>query len=325
MKRVLLYVVLITVVAGGAAIWLTVGKQPDSHNHAEGNHHSSVDITKLPLGDNKYTTDGPKKGYVYACQSNFNGGGAFAIGPWINNGAGTWDLSAKASVDGNIAWPNASWSVNNSGQTRSFSGNGLPISHNTGVFPISSADDAYQYDRNPNSIKTQSLGFSVPTNPTALGTPECVGGEVGILLTGVPIYNAFDAGGRDAVARELQDSCDGHPQAGGQYHYHGYSDCLEDNAGENAHSELLGYAFDGYGIYGLKGEDGIELSSNDLDECHGHSHKITWDGKDIEMYHYHLTLDFPYSVSCFRAKKQVTKPLSSDGEPVGIPEAPLPR
>ncbi|MBI5052160.1 MAG: hypothetical protein HZB52_02705, partial [Chloroflexi bacterium] len=36
------------------------------------------------------------------------------------------------------------------------------------------------------------------------------------------------------------------------------------------------------------------------DVCHGHTHEIEWDGKTVEMYHYHATAEFPYTVSCFR-------------------------
>ncbi|MFN8426725.1 MAG: hypothetical protein U0X87_10785 [Anaerolineales bacterium] len=36
----------------------------------------------------------------------------------------------------------------------------------------------------------------------------------------------------------------------------------------------MGYAFDGFGIFGYYGEDGSELTNADLDECHGHTHVI---------------------------------------------------
>ncbi len=275
----------------------TSGESVASVSHAP-------DHTKLPLGDNKYSTSA-KKGYVYSCQTSFNGGGAFTQGPWINASTKTWDLSKKATVDGNTSWPGAIWKATGSGATRSISSKDVPLGHGTGTFPISSKDDAYSYDRNPNSIKEQIISFTVPLTPAVLSSPQCVGGEVGIATTGVLIFNAFDAGGRDAVAMEVQDNCEGHPQAGSYYHYHGYSDCFKDTSKNGEHSALLGYAFDGFGMYGIKGEDGKELSTNDLDECHGHTHKITWDSKETSMYHYHFTHDFPYTVSCFRGTPSV--------------------
>lgn len=289
----------------------------------------SPDKTKLPLGDNKYVSTGPKQGYVYSCQTSFNGGGAFRQGPWINTSAQTWDLTQKISVDGNVSWPQATWTAGVGAQTRTLTSKDLPKGHPTGTFPVSMHDDAYSYDRNPNSIKEQGVNLSIPLNPTVQAKPSCIGGEVGIATTGVLIFNAFDAGGRDAVATEIQDNCEGHPQEGGYYHYHGYSECFADGSGQDEHSGLLGYAFDGFGIYGLRGEDGKELSSADLDECHGHTHAIIWDGKQTTMYHYHFTHDFPYTVSCFRGTasvKAVSHSGSSQTTPTGTsgPSAPTP-
>lgn len=281
--------------------------------HSEADHtYSDIDLTKLPLGDDKYTTS-PKKGYVYSCQTSFNGGGAFTQGPWINTDNDTWDLTEKVEVDGSVEWPQATWSSEVDSNYRTIASKDLPTNHTTGTFPVSEEDDAYKYDRNPNSISSQTISFQVPKDPVLLLSPKCIGGEVGIATTGVLIFNAFDAAGRDAVATEVQDSCEGHPQAGSYYHYHGYSSCFIDKSDEGEHSELLGYAFDGFGIFGLKGEEGAHLSSDDLDECHGHTHKITWDGEEKEMYHYHMTYDFPYTVSCFRGDSSVEAQSSGEG------------
>ena len=57
---------------------------------------------------------------------------------------------------------------------------------------------------------------------------------------------------------------------------------------------------DGFGIFGMYGETGEILKNSDLDECHGHSHEIEWDGEKVPMYHYHSTAEFPYTVGCFR-------------------------
>jgi hypothetical protein len=62
----------------------------------------------------------------------------------------------------------------------------------------------------------------------------------------------------------------------------------------------MGYARDGFGIYGVRGESGKLLANADLDECHGHSHVIDWDGQMVTMYHYHATYDFPYTAGCMR-------------------------
>ncbi|HTK03987.1 MAG TPA: YHYH protein [Candidatus Eisenbacteria bacterium] len=259
-----------------------------------------VDPTKLPLGDQKHSAT-PTKGSIYSCQTNFGGGGAFADGPWIQGS--TWDMTGKVTVSGSVVWPNAAFAMTASGSNRVFTSNGFPVNHPTGVYPIASSDDAYQYDRNPNSIQTQSLSITLPLLPSLAASPSCVGGEVGIAVTGIPIFNGFDAGGRDAAAHEIQDGCGGHPQVSGLYHYHGGSGCVA-----TGDSELFGFAFDGFGIFSNL-EDGKSLTNADLDDCHGHVHEVAWNGGRRNMYHYHLTKEFPYTVGCFRGTKYVNGPL----------------
>lgn len=251
----------------------------------------------VPLGDNKYTTSGPKKGYIYLCNiPNTGGGGAENSGSWL--GTTTWNPSEKPSVQGSVTWSNASFSNTVSGNMRTLSGNGLPVNTITGNFPISSSDPAYQYDRNPNSIKTQTLSLQLPASPSYSATPNCMGMEVGVMLNGVPLFNGFDAEMRDAPAHEIQDSCDGHPESTGEYHYHSLSRCIKDTSVQT----VIGFALDGFPITGPTVSSGKYLTTNDLDECHGITSQITLDGKQVTLYHYVMTEDFPYSVSCFRGK-----------------------
>ena len=251
----------------------------------------------LPVGDGRYQTSGPKVGYVYACASyasSLTGGGAFARGPWFTNNNTEYNVSQKISVQGSVSGqPSFTKSV--SGGTRTIRTNDLP-SHPTGTFPIASSDPAYQYDRNPNRISAQSFTFDLPAAPT-YGPAQCMGGQVGVMLDGVVLYNAFDAGGRDAGAWEIQDSCDGHPQPSGAYHYHTFSSCITDRSVY----DVIGFALDGTPITGPQLGAGNVLTTSDLDVCHGISGRITLDGKSVTTYHYVMTEDFPYSVSCFRA------------------------
>jgi hypothetical protein len=242
--------------------------------------------------------------------TQFNGGGATGTGVWMN-GDGAWDATKKSVVDGSVTWPH-SFTVTLQGDQRVMTGNDLP-DHPTGNYPVSSSDDAYAVDRNPNSIREQSITLTIPANPTAAAQPNCVGGEVGIMLSGVVIFSAFDAEGRDAVAHEVQDECDGHPQMSGFYHYHSLSDCIEDTS-TSGHSALMGYAFDGFGIFGYYGEDGAEVTNEDLDVCHGHTHVVEWDGQMVEMYHYHATHEFPYVVGCFHGTPAVRALSAGEGQ-----------
>jgi hypothetical protein len=78
--------------------------------------------------------------------------------------------------------------------------------------------------------------------------------------------------------------------------------CQKDEG--KSHSLLLGYAFDGFGIFGKRGEAGKLLKNSDLDACHGHSHVIDWDGKKVVMYHYHATWEYPCTLACFKGTPQ---------------------
>ncbi len=232
------------------------------------------DLTALPLGNQKFS-DSPRRGYVYLCNEPM-GGPAVAGGPWIDEEAGTWNAEEKPEVPGMVDWP-GEFEIGEGGEVRGISGNDLP-DHPTGEFPIPTDSEAYEYDRNPNEISAQEVALELPLNPIEQNEPQCMGGEAGILLTGVALFNGFDANGADAVAHEIQDSCGGHPQMTGVYHYHAQSSCSTDNQPGQEHSPLIGYALDGFGIYGHHGERGEVLANADLDECHGHTHEIEWNG-----------------------------------------------
>ncbi|HET7767362.1 MAG TPA: YHYH protein [Chloroflexota bacterium] len=251
----------------------------------------------------------PQAGAIFACPAPLNGGGAFATGPWLRPD-GTFDLTAKPTVDGAVQWTGR-FTITLDGATRAFAGNGLPF-HPTGVFPIARTDDAYAFDRNPNSIRAIPVTRVVPAQPALAEAPACLPmGPIGILRTGAVLFNALDAAGRDAVAHEIQDACFGHPGPMGSYHYHSLTPCLADarvHETPETHSPLVGYALDGFGIFGPRGEGGALLQTSDLDECHGHTHAVEWDGKRLSLYHYHATWSYPYTLGCFRGA--VTPPAS---------------
>jgi YHYH protein len=266
---------------------------------------SSTNPESLPVGDGRVATSGPQRGYVYSCGGAGGpaggppgGGGAQAEGPWIHGG--TFDLNAKATVNGSVHWPNAKLSEKTGAKRRTFAGNGLPRGDTTGEFPIKPSDDAYRYDRNPNSIRSQSVRYSLPTNPKAASKPSCLPmGQIGIAKNGVAIFDALDAGDRDAVAHEVQDSCGGHPQQSGVYHYHDIPSCLTRGESKHRASGLVGYALDGYPIFGPRGHGGKLLTDEDLDACHGQLSSVVYEGRRQRIYHYSATLEYPYTLGCF--------------------------
>jgi hypothetical protein len=263
-----------------------------------------IDLTRLPVGDGQVSEE-PMTGMVWACPQRGGRagfiGGAHQQGPWFN-GDGTFDFTAKVTVDGEVEWSSELMIITD-GDNRLIVGNSLP-DHPTGSYPIISTDDAYQYDRNPNRIAAQEIVLELTTDPALAESASCLGmGPIAISLSGAVIFNALDAENRDAVAWETQDSCQGHPEITGQYHYHNLSSCLTDSLEaepEGEHSALMGYALDGFGLYGHHGESGVVLTNADLDECHGHTHGIEWEGEPVEMYHYHATYEYPYTIGCFR-------------------------
>jgi len=174
----------------------------------------------------------------------------------------------------------------------------VPVHDMTGTFPIATGDPAYQYDPNPNSITPQPVTIDANVDPAAAPAPSCLnGGPIGILTDGVFLFDALDAVRRDAGAHEALDRCGGHPAPGGVYHHHYVPTCIL--AGATGSSTLVGYALDDFGIYAERDPAGNLLTDADLDECHGRTSSVLWDGHETTMYHYVVTAEFPYTLGCY--------------------------
>jgi YHYH protein len=265
---------------------------------------SSVSAQALPVGDGK-VTGYPAVGNIYACTTAFRGGGAQHTGPWVHGD--TWEPTVKPHVAGTVFWPDAAFTLTLTTSGQVFEGNGLPVGQPTGTFPIATTDPAYEYDTNPNSIAAQALAFAIPVDPQVAAEPGCLPmGMIGFTVTGVALYNALDDAGRDAAAHEIQDLCDGHPQARSQYHYHSGSPCIP---GAET-SELVGWSLDGFPILGMKAAGGAWLADSDLDACHGRAESLTIDERTY-CYAYHLTREYPYTLGCFKGQ-----PLASTLEDI---------
>lgn len=258
-----------------------------------------VDPTAIALGDGK-VSQAPAVGMLYSCRTSFGGRGAPHGGPWINESDGTWDSTAKVRVQGSHTWPDAEYHETVDASTRVITSADLPTRQITGTFPIDPTDPAYQYDRNPNAIEPKTVTLRLPANPTVAALPACLPmGPIGILMNGVYLYNALDAAGADAAAHETQDACDGHPDGTEHYHYHNIPSCLL-TATDAAGSTLVGYALDGFAIYVERDDSGNLPTNADLDACHGRVSTVLFNGEPTTIYHYSATLEFPYTVGCFR-------------------------
>lgn len=161
--------------------------------------------------------------------------------------------------------------------------------HPTAIFPNNS---------NPNRILVQKFKFKLPLRPQmAESITRLPMGPVGVALNGVVFFNPFEAGGINAIEGYSEvwlDSCCGHPQQHGVYHYHKYPSCVKSPFRDDGkqHSPVIGFAFDGFPLYGPYESDGTMArdlkGESALDVCNGHR-----DGK--RGYHYHVTPGrFPY-------------------------------
>jgi hypothetical protein len=118
---------------------------------------------------------------------------------------------------------------------------------------------------NPNLPANQNFCFRITRNPaanggTAVNTPM---GHIGVLRNGVSLFNPKDGfsynnlgvWNRNALLFEgiSFDACLGHPAPNGEYHHHVSPDCLYDYMNDEQHGDLIGYAFDGFPIYGAYG------------------------------------------------------------------------
>jgi hypothetical protein len=111
-------------------------------------------------------------------------------------------------------------------------------------------------------------------------------GPIGIAINGVVFFNPFDAQSTDAT--DLMDRCCGHPAPDGQYHYHKYPICVNSPWADEGkeHSPLIGFAFDGYPVYGpyvakdlmakdAPGDQGLNDFNGHTDADRGFHYQVT--------------------------------------------------
>lgn len=263
----------------------------------------SLSESALPLGSGRISSSA-KQGYEFRCQAP-GGGQPFTTPPWIDTTAKTWSATAKVAVAGNVHW-HQHFTAHHSGSLEVLTGNGLPA--RSGVFPVAASDPAHAYNPDPTAISSHAINLSLPYSPTAAASPRCESGIVGIADNGIPILDGFDEDGNDAAAAEVQDVCHGHPNPNDGYHYHSLSPCLLSGKDLSQHKTVqVGWALDGFGIY-VEYSGGTLLTDADLDGCHGRTSVVPWHGKATSIYHYDMTLEFPYVVGCFQSS-----PVSPQG------------
>jgi hypothetical protein len=132
-------------------------------------------------------------------------------------------------------------------------------------------------------IKSQSYDIELPTTPTWSKTTTVAGlGPIGYAIDGAAIFNPYEGDGSTVAlasnftlhvgseSASFLDSCYGHPNPSGIYHYHGMPTCITSHI-DTSHgpSHILGFALDGYPIYGDRAMDGNVVPLSKLDACNG--------------------------------------------------------
>jgi len=218
-------------------------------------------------------------------------------------------------------------------------------------------------------LRDQNYSFTLPTTPEYSSTTTTNLGAIGVMLDGAVLYNPYEANKETVATHDnfsatangttasFLDSCDGHPGPGGQYHYHGLPDCLVQYATTGGNTQttsvtsfsgsttapaaetnaaarrpvLLGFAFDGFGIYDNVAMDGKTIGVSSLDSCNGTFSPVP--GYPHGVYHYVLenVKTDRSSLGCYHgvvstayvhALKDSINAAAGNGPPSGLPTGP---
>lgn len=183
--------------------------------------------------------------------------------------------------------------------------------------------------KTPNPLRAQDFTWRVPLQPVVAATATSIENRLGTLgfsVTGLPIYGPTEGAMPAAEAfgdpnyNGILDSCKGHTGPQAEYHLHAVE---HSSACGFTPSPIVGYALDGFPIYGPNGcldaacaqvvtfKSGYVRTGDPktyswkaytyqpstdplvLDACNG---RIGPDG----TYRYYATATFPYTFGCFR-------------------------
>ena len=185
--------------------------------------------------------------------------------------------------------------------------------------------------------KAQTYNFTIPTTPkySAKVTNTSLG-SIGVMISGAVLYNPFEGDGKtvamasnftitdaNGITASFVDKCAGHPTPGqGAYHYHGLPNCVTAKVDKVAKpSHIIGFALDGFPIYGDRDSKGKLVTAKNLDECNGINSATPEFPKGI--YHYVLlaTADVHSSIACFHGEVdasqiQAMPPMGGGGMPM---------
>lgn len=170
-------------------------------------------------------------------------------------------------------------------------------------------------------IPVPAEGYAAPIKliPNKANALTTIDAAVGVAVNGVPIYD-YSAQGEldvseydakhDTLALGQLDNCGGHSGRGDDYHYHVSPTCMIDTMKNQASDVIIGWAYDGYPLYGNKNPDGSDIKQGELDVCNGQA-------DETFGYRYQTSVTAPYIIQCLVGEVDTSKlprvaPLSGD-------------
>ncbi|SFD27307.1 YHYH protein [Pseudoalteromonas denitrificans] len=151
-------------------------------------------------------------------------------------------------------------------------------------------------------IPVPAVNYSAPIklSPVIASSKTTIDAALGVAINGVPIYDYSSQGeldiynydaNSDTVKLGQLDNCGGHAGRGDDYHYHASPDCMLDAMTNKSADAIIGWAYDGYPLYGHTNPDGSQINLGDLDVCNGQN--------DNDFgYRYHTSEQAPYIFQC---------------------------
>jgi hypothetical protein len=221
-----------------------------------------------------------------------------------------------------VSFGDGSWTFRSDGRP---SGNFVATNYAVPSNPLEVSAEGATIHSSASVLTDQNYDYTLPATPRYSATTTVTNqGPIGFLLDGAAIYNPYEANHStvatsdnfvasvDGVTASFLDDCDGHPGPGGQYHYHGLPECLVAYATTGSRQQvssvtsiagattpgvrevntaakkpvILGFAFDGYGIYDNIAMNGSIIPVSALDKCNGIFSAVP--GYPQGVYHYVL-------------------------------------
>ncbi len=152
-------------------------------------------------------------------------------------------------------------------------------------------------------VPAKDYSAPIPLTPSLGTTPQTRDAALGVAVNGVPIYD-YTGGGEmtvedlyhtqtehDTLQTEQLDICGGHAGRGNDYHYHVKPVCMIEQMKNAGDAAIIGWAYDGFPIYGDNNPDGTHIALDVLDVCNGQPDATFG-------YRYHTSTEAPYIIQC---------------------------